>query len=114
MTYTLQNNGSGSVCIRAVVPASLASAFLAFFDQKSRENHPVIKSSSHEKNEAYFIELNAKTLLLFEQCINAGMSRQASVSEVNKKLKVLGFHNTSYDIVKTLLTRQGCFKTSAV
>lgn len=111
MKYTIENNGSGFCSIRVLCPESLAASFLAFIEQKSRENVRVIKSASPAKNETYFIELSSKTLLAFEQCLASGSSPKAAISAVNKKLKGLGFANTSYDIVKSILTRQGCFKT---
>ena len=39
MKYSIENNGSGVCMIRVFVPEALAAAFLAFIDQKSRENH---------------------------------------------------------------------------
>ena len=110
MKYSIENNGSGVCMIRVFVPETLAAAFLAFIDQKSRENHAVVEKFSSAKNEKYFIDLNANALACFNQCSVAGMSPSTSISEVNKKLKVLGFYNISYDIVKSVLTRQGCFR----
>lgn len=98
--------------IRVFVPEGLAIAFLAFIDQKSRENRSIIEKFSPARNEQYLIELNSKALVLFDQCKAAGKSATSSISEVNKQLKVLGFHNVSYDNVKTLLRRLGCFKPS--
>lgn len=99
------------VNIRVCVPESLAGAFLAFFDSKRLSTPAVIKSPSHEKNEPYFIELNLKTLSLYYGFLSSGLSVKASISAVNKQLKVLGFYNTTYDMVKLLLTRHGCFKS---
>lgn len=110
MKYSIENNGQGLVMIRVYVPESLAASFLAFIDQKSRENHYLIKSPSPVRNENYFKELNDNAAALFSKCSTAGMSNNSSISEINKKLKGLGFRNISYDIVKSILTKQGCFK----
>jgi hypothetical protein len=110
LKYTIENNGAGLCMIRVFVPETLAAAFLDFINQKSRENHPSTRKSSSLLDDDYFIKLNAKAVSIFEECRTAKMTPNASISEVNKKLKVFGFYNTSYDNVKSLLTRQGCFK----
>ncbi|MDD2540072.1 MAG: hypothetical protein PHH28_03390 [Desulfuromonadaceae bacterium] len=113
MKYTIENKGTGVVLIRAFVPEHLAASFLAFIEAKSRENPPIVRKSSHEKNEEYFKELKAAALAAFNACQAAGLAANTSISEVNKKLKVLGFFNTSYDSVRSLLTQQGCFRSKS-
>ncbi len=113
MKYTIENKGTGVVLIRAFVPEHMAASFLAFIESKSRENPPIVRKSSHEKNEEYFKELKAAALASFNACQAAGLAANASISEVNKKLKVLGFFNTSYDSVRSLLTQQGCFRSKS-
>lgn len=110
MKYTIENNGSGFLSFRVLVPERQAAAFFAFIEQKSKENPPVVKSVSSGKNEAYFTELSLKCLTLFDTFVSDGMTAKAAISAVNQNIKVLGFANTSYDIVKSLLTKQGCFK----
>lgn len=111
MKYCIENSGQGLVMIRVYVPESLAASFLAFIDQKSRENPPVIKKSSSLQNENYFIQLNEKCAALFMQNVDSGLPMNSAVSETLKKIKALGFHNISYDGLKSILTKQGCFKT---
>lgn len=110
MKYSIENKGTGIVMIRVFVPERLAASFLAFIDQKSRENLPVVRSVSSQKNENYFIELNARAGAFFDSAIAAGIPIKSALSETNYKLKSVGYANVSYDITKQILQKQGKLK----
>lgn len=107
MRYSIQNNGQDTVLIRVYAPSGLAGAFLAFIEQKSRENVPKIKTVSPSKDDDYFIKLKRHTFILFDSFINEGLPVKTALSKTNYALKALGFANTSYDNIKQLLSKSG-------
>lgn len=110
MQYTIQNNGKDHVMIRVLAPSHLASSFLAFIEQKSRENVPIVKPPSHVRNENYLTELTAFACNIYDASVFAGSSSKSAISETNYKLKAHGYANTSYDITKQILQKAGKLK----
>jgi len=110
MKYSIENNGSGVCLIRVSVPSSLAASFLAFIEQKSRENHRNIIKSPSSLNEQYFIDLNKSAVAFFDAALSTGSAVKAALSETNYKLKAAGFANVSYEITKQILQKLGKLK----
>lgn len=116
MKYSIQNDGQGTVMIRVFVPESMASSFLEFINQKSKQKTKTpeeIKESSRLKNENYFIQLNERASVLFDESIKEGSSTKTALSATNYKLKAAGFANVSYEITKQILRNLGKFKQKA-
>jgi hypothetical protein len=110
MKYSIENNGQELVKITVYAPKHLALPFLSFIEQKSRENVPIIKTSLPSRDEEYFKDLNALACSLFDAAVNAGSSLKSALSQTNYKLKAHGYANTSYEITKQILQRNGKFK----
>jgi hypothetical protein len=107
MEYSLQNNNKGTVLIRVLAPEHLAASFLAFIEQKSRENVPKIKLPSSNHGDDFLIKFKQKTFNLFDQYIKEGYTTKSALSATNYALKTAGFANSSYDIVKQVLSKSG-------
>lgn len=110
MTYTIENKGTGIVMFRIFVPESLVLPFLSFIEQKSKENHAILKKSSSLPDDNYFINLSGLCSTHFESYISEGMNKSLAVSATLKKIKVLGFSNISYDNLTSILTKSGSFR----
>jgi hypothetical protein len=107
MQYSIQNQGQGIVCVRVLAPEHLAASFLAFIEQKSRENVPRIKTVSSSKGDDVLIRIKEKTFSLFDGFIKDGSTVKTAISATNYALKTVGFANVSYDIVKQILSKSG-------
>lgn len=109
MRYLIENRGQGVVKIQVYCPESLAPAFMSFINNNMHKT-PVVKKYSSSVDEKFLTEFKAKSVALYNQYLSEGMTKNASISETNKMLKVQGFANSSYDIVKQILTKSGCFR----
>lgn len=114
MKYSIENNGQGVVLIRVYAPSGLAPAFLAFIEQKSRENVPILKTSSPTKNESALIEFKSQAFNLFDAFLKEGLPINSALSKTNFTLKTLGYCNSSYDSVKNILSVSGRLRRKAV
>lgn len=110
MRYSIQNHGQGVVCVRVLAPEHLAASFLAFIEQKSRENVPKIKMISSISNDDFLIKIKEKTFSLFDAFINDGLTIKSALSATNYALKTVGFANVSYDNTKKILSKSGRLK----
>lgn len=107
MKYSIQYNDKDIVLIRVFAPVAFASAFLAFIEQKSRENVPVVKSASSSIDEGYLMKLKATAFELFDGFVEEGFSIKEATSKTNYALKSIGYANVSYDITKQILSKSG-------
>lgn len=96
--------------IRVLVPEAQAQAFLAFIEQKSRENVPFVRQHSSSNNENFIMQVKQKAYTLFDDLIVSGIDAKTAISKTNYALKALGFNNVSYDITKQLLSTSGRLK----
>lgn len=110
MRYLIENRGQGVVKIQVYCPESLAPAFMAFINSNMQRKTPVVKKYSSAIDENFLSEFKTKAVALFNEFLSSGMTANASVSETNKMLKIQGFANASYDNVKQVLTKAGCFR----
>lgn len=114
MKYSIENKGTGIVMIRVFVPESMAASFLEFINRKDSEfvksDPRLIRSVSRNNNENYYMEKTAAVLRAFDSLQHAEMSRPSVISEVLKKIKVLGFANVSYEQIRIILTENKCFQ----
>ena len=114
MRMSVKNNGTGFSMIRIEVPDSLTSAFLEFIEfhqAKLRNKTLSIRNSKPLHDEKYFIELNTYCKTSFYSAVASGLSSNQALSSVLKKLKGTNFYNISYDGLKSILTKQGCFRS---
>jgi len=111
MKYSIVNQGTGVVMIRLFVPDFQVSSFLSFMEQKKRENPPVIRKSPLLHDENYFINLRLTAVNLFTSFVVAGLPQNAAISDTLKQLKTGDFHNISYDRLRQILTKNGCFRS---
>lgn len=110
MKYTIQYNDTGVCLFRVHVPAAFASSFLAFIEQKSRENVPVVKKVSSVVDENYFSKLQVSIFETYDSFVAAGLPLNLAVSKTNYALKALGYANISYEIVRGILSKSGRFR----
>lgn len=110
MKYTIDNRGTGVVMIRVFIPETQVSSFLAFIDSKSRENVPQIRKPSPLHDENYFIKLGKSALITYESFISDGLPSTVAISETLKRLKSGKYFNISYDQLKQILSKNGCFR----
>lgn len=111
MKYFIQNNGEGLVMIKVIVPETLALPFLAFFDQKNRQNVPIIKSVQCSDGEKLQMEIHQKIYDFFDTSLSSGMSTNEALSDSLKRLKATGYVNLTYDLVKSILSKSGRLRT---
>lgn len=101
--------------IRVFVPEQMAPSFLEFINKKEHEvinnDAAIMKQLSYLKNENYFIRKNQAALDAFRELQPLGLPKNSIISEVNKKLKVLGFANVTFDQISMILTKNGCFRS---
>jgi hypothetical protein len=116
--YTIENKGTGVVMFRVFVPESMARSFLDFItssqNKLTNDEPALIRQLSHYKNENYFIKKTQAALEAFRTLQAPDMSKTSVISEVTKKLKVLGFADISFDQISTILTQNGCFRSNKV
>jgi hypothetical protein len=109
--YTIENKDTGIVMIRLFIPEYQVPSFLAFIDQKSIEKPPVIRSVSRPLSENYLIELASYCATSYNSFVLAGLPKNSAISETLKKIKIGQYHNVSYDQLKAILTKKGCFRS---
>ena len=113
MKYSIENKGTGVVMIRVFIPENQASSFIEFFNQKNREPAPIIRKSSPLRDEAYLIKRNQAALLVYESCLSEGLPVKTSISETLKRLKLGEYFTISYDQLKQILSKNGCFRAKS-
>ncbi|MHB8121346.1 MAG: hypothetical protein ACYDG4_04250 [Desulfuromonadaceae bacterium] len=96
--------------IRVFIPENQASSFIEFFNQKNREPSPIIRKASPLRDEAYFIKRDKSAVKLYESFLSKGLPAKTSISETLKLLKSGEYFNISYDSLKQILTKNGCFR----
>ena len=115
MKYSIENKGTGVVMFRVFVPEGMAGSFLEFINRKQHEiinnDATLIKQLSQLKGENYFIKKQQAILDSFRELQPLDLPKNSIISEVNKKLKVLGFADTSFDQVSMILTKNKCFRS---
>lgn len=111
MKYSVQYNDSGICLFRVHVPAAFASSFLAFIEQKNRENIPSVKKASSGIDENYFIKLQSLVFDTFDSFVAAGLPLNLAVSKTNYAVKALGYANISYESVRGILSKSGRFRS---
>lgn len=114
MKYSIENNGHGFINIRLNVPESLLSQCLDFIhliDKKTENKTMNIRNASSLRDDSYFIKLDETALTFFNEFVESGCTKNVALSHTLKKLKGINYVNISYDILKSRLTRKGCFKS---
>lgn len=118
MKYTIENKGTGVVMFRVFVPENMALSFLEIITRKQHEilkHDPfIINQLSSLKNENYSIRKTQAVKDAFRELQPLGLPRNSIISEINKKLKVLGFANTSFDQVSMILIENKLFQRGKV
>lgn len=107
MKYTIQYNDSGICLFRVYVPAAFAGSFLAFIEQKSRENAPSVKKASSGVDEDYLVKIRSLVFETFDSFVSAGLPLNLAVSKTNYAVKALGYANVSYESVRGILSKSG-------
>ncbi len=111
MKYTIRYDDSDICLFRIYVPAAFASSFLAFIEQKNRENVPSVKKSPSCIDENYFIKLQSLVFETFDSFISSGLPLNLAVSKTNYAVKALGYANISYESVRGILSKSGRFRS---
>jgi len=110
MKYSIENKGTGVVMIRVFIPENQASSFIEFFNQKNRQSTPSIRKPSPLRSEDYLIKLNETSVRVYESHISDGLPKNSAISETLKRLHISEFYNITYDQLKQILTKNGCFR----
>lgn len=110
MKYTIENKGTGVVMIRLFIPDVQVSSFLAFIDQKSRENVSTNRKSSPLHDEDFLKNRVAFCVSTYRSFFNSGMTKSEATSATLQKLKTGNYHTIGYDSLKAILSHAGCFR----
>lgn len=112
MKFTVENKGTGVVMLRVFIPEDQTTAFIDFIHQQEKKQNqtPSVKKYSPLLSENYLTELSNASVSFYGQCIKQEMSKKQAISETLKLLKGTNFFNISYDSLKSILTKAGCFR----
>lgn len=112
MKFTVENKGTGVVMLRVFIPEEQTTAFIDFIHQQEKKQNQTlsVRQASRSHDENYFIELAETAVAFFGHCIKQEMTNKEAISETLKLLKGTNFYNISYDSLKSILTKAGCFR----
>lgn len=109
MKYSVKNNGFGFVEIRLEIPESFLTDAMRFIEGINKTLS--IRQLSSSLNEEYFIKLNKSASNFYRASLASGLSVNASISATLSLMKGAAFYNISYDMLKSILSKQGCFRS---
>lgn len=113
MIFSVSHKGDGFAEMRVRFPDYMLTTFMQFIESQKyieKNRTPSIKINKSVINEKYFNELNDRIRSYYLDAISSGSTRNAAVSETLLKMKGACFHNVSYDIVKSILSKQGLLR----
>jgi hypothetical protein len=116
LKYSIKHDGADSVMIRVSVSSKQLPAFIQFIEnQRSFEQNQTLSVNNRKSisNEDYFIRLHKAASDFYFAAISSGLPVNAAISETLLKLKGATFFNISYDSLKSILSRQGCFRAKS-
>ena len=114
MEYSIINKGTGVVMIRLFIPEFQLGSFLSFIGQKSRESAPNTRKPSPLHDEDYLIKRDLMCATTYRAYFNSGKTKSQATSATLQTLKNGNYHTISYDSLKAILTRSGCFRLKNV